>query len=74
MNAKLVNDHGIIKISVNGETLDAVGYMTYNPDGGQFPKFEATAIGSPVTILTILSPTAENFGSISQIGMTALRH
>ena len=34
MNAKLVNDHGIIKISVNGEILDAVGYMTYNPDGG----------------------------------------
>lgn len=41
MNAKLVNDNGIMKISVNGEVLDAVGYMTYNPDGGQFPKFEA---------------------------------
>ena len=41
MNAMLVNDNGIIKISVNGEVLDAVGYMTYNPDGGQFPKFEA---------------------------------
>ena len=46
MNAKLVNDNGIIKISVNGETLDAVGYMTYNPDGGQFPKF--TAIGNKI--------------------------
>ena len=41
MNAKLVNDNGIVKISVNGEILDAVGYMTYNPDGGQFPKFAA---------------------------------
>ena len=41
MNAKLVNDRGIMKISVNGEVLDAVGYMTYNPDGGQFPRFEA---------------------------------
>ena len=46
MNAKLVSDNGIIKISVNGETLDAVGYMTYNPDGGQFPKF--TAIGNKI--------------------------
>ena len=41
MNAKLVNDNGIVKIGVNGEILDAVGYMTYNPDGGQFPKFDA---------------------------------
>ena len=46
MNAKLVRDNGIIKISVNGEVLDAVGYMTYNPDGGQFPKF--TAIGNRI--------------------------
>ena len=41
MNAKLVKDNGIVKISVNDQILDAVGYMTYNPDGGQFPKFEA---------------------------------
>ena len=41
MNAKLVKDNGIVKISVNGQILDAVGYMTYNPDGGQFPRFEA---------------------------------
>lgn len=46
MNAKLVNVDGIIKISVNGEILDAVGYMTYNPDGGQFPKF--TQIGNRI--------------------------
>ena len=46
MNAKLVQDNGIVKISVNGEVLDAVGYMTYNPDGGQFPKF--TAIGNRI--------------------------
>ena len=46
MNAKLVRDNGIIKISVNGDVLDAVGYMTYNPDGGQFHKF--TAIGNRI--------------------------
>ncbi|MBQ9545601.1 MAG: beta-galactosidase [Clostridia bacterium] len=40
MDARLVKENGTVKISVNGETLDPIGYMTYKPDEKRFRSFE----------------------------------
>ena len=40
MDARLIERNGMLKIMVNGEILEPVGYMTYNVDGDQFGMME----------------------------------
>ena len=40
MEARLIKRNGMMKIMVNNEILEPVGYMTYNVDGNQFGAME----------------------------------
>ncbi len=42
MNARLITIDGRVKLSINGEVIEPTGFMTYNPDAGQFDKVRDT--------------------------------
>lgn len=51
MLAKRIWTDGAVKLSINGETIDPIGFMTYNVDSGQFP--EMTELGHRIIFFTI---------------------
>jgi len=71
MDAKIINVNGRTKISVNGEIIEPAGFMTYNPDAGQFEKvrdignricfFGAYACDQGINTLAGLRPFTPHF-------------
>ena len=51
MNAKRIQQEGRIKLSVNGEIIEPLGFMTYHVDGGQFQRM--AEIGNRIMFYTI---------------------
>ena len=78
MNAKLVNDHGIIKISVNGEILDAVGSYQVFYNGlcvASVPLFAHNASPTVPAVQPRPEPVADpefDLGGLIMAGLLAL--